>query len=906
MKIHPILLIFTVPVSLLSACQSEEPATPVEKGTPLTFTARMEAPAGDTTRTSVQADGQSVWWSTNEEIHIFYGTKAKGKFTSDNTEPAATATFSGELSVTTPVYDGRTDVFGAIYPYNESDTFDGLNFTLTLPATQQAVKGTFGDRLFPSVAISKGMNLTFYNVCGGARFSVEREGIRSLTFQGNNQEVLAGKVGVRVSLENQIPTIASISGEEKSITVLPPEGESAFVPGEVYYIVMIPRTLQNGFTVTMDAGSEQATITRDGVIAVKRSMFGTMMAVDGLALWLPTEQGFRTNTETRDYLALCYSSVPVKALQYFFWSRGPVNWCDDAWDGDDVDVSWAGSGRLYNGDASATDHPVWTRISGYVENSYWTKYLSAIRSCTLFLQSIDDAVVDNEDDRARWKAEAHLLRAYYYAELLQWFGCGLPLYDDVYSNIYTGRASYYETVQYILRDCDAAIACEQLPWRITSSADVTIPSGRYGSNSSRRMTKALAWAIKSRMSLFAVSPLYNDGANHWAAAAEITRQAVSELEAHGYGLYNQLHFPETWGSAHAHLPNQYSQIYNEYFCNSMEWTDSPADVETIYQLTNGSTDLANVDLIGAICGYKTGTCPSQELVDAYETIDGEPVLNLAKPYNDVQHLSPNYNTANTLYDPQDPYANRDPRFYASIYYTGAKRYCTWATAAGYNSWENRGQIPGFSGTRTIATWAHWERGGIVHNEREPIMGRDFFGRTPTRTGYFQRKFAHPNSGIGNRIDGADHKDYRFAEMLLNAAEAAFESGDEASARQYMNRVRARVGMPAVGAGVTGEALRLRIRNERRVEFALEGNRYFDVRRWHNPTDDLADTDRWVTAADITCHVDADNNVTGYTYGRSVIRERKCYTNKYLKVAIPESEVNKAIWAGGGNWQNPGW
>jgi hypothetical protein len=113
-------------------------------------------------------------------------------------------------------------------------------------------------------------------------------------------------------------------------------------------------------------------------------------------------------------------------------------------------------------------------------------------------------------------------------------------------------------------------------------------------------------------------------------------------------------------------------------------------------------------------------------------------------------------------------------------------------------------------------------------------------------------------------------------------------------------------MPGIGAGVTGEALRLRIHNERRVEFALEGHRYFDVRRWHKPTDDLADTDHWVTAADITCHIDANNHVTGYTYGRKVIKERLCYTNKFLKVAIPLNEVNNMRAVTGEDWQNPGW
>ena len=605
--------------------------------------------------------------------------------------------------------------------------------------------------------------------------------------------------------------------------------------------------------------------------------------------------------KTMAYLGSCYTAVPVKGLQYFFWTRGPVNWCDDSWDCDDIDVNWAGSAKLYNGNASAAAHPAVDGTgaqNGCPEGNFWSKYFSNIRKCAMFIKYADPEIVGSTSEYNRWIAEAKLLRAYYYEELLMWFGCGLPLIDEPYN--YTDdfsqvtRASYYEVVKFIMKNCDEALACAELPWRITSGGEA------------RRMTKALAWAIKSRTILFAASPLYNDGQNYWAEAAQVTKQAVSELEAHGYQLYNKINQPQTFDGANTYLDSQYSKIYNEYFCTSQAWSESPADMETIYQLPNGSGDLSNVDLIGAICGYKTGTNPSQELVDAYETIDGEPVLNLAKPYNDEQHLSPNYNTNNHTYDPNNPYANRDPRFYATIYYTGAKRYCTWATAAGANSWENLGQGANFRGARTIATWTKWEKGGTVYNEPEAIMGTSNSGRTVTRTGYFERKFAHPNSGIGNRLGGADHKEFRFAEILLNAAEAAFESGDEASARQYMNRVRARAGMPAIGAGVTGEALRLRIHNERRVEFALEGQRYFDVRRWHKPTDDLSDTDHWVTAADITCHIDANNKVTGYTYGRKVIKERLCYENKFLKAAIPLSEVNNMRAVTGEDWQNPGW
>ncbi len=254
-----------------------------------------------------------------------------------------------------------------------------------------------------------------------------------------------------------------------------------------------------------------------------------------------------------------------------------------------------------------------------------------------------------------------------------------------------------------------------------------------------------------------------------------------------------------------------------------------------------------------------------------------------------------------MYNHNDPYANRDPRFYATVYYNGAKRYCNWSTEAGKTSFENLGQGKG-SMTRTITTWdAYEDENGNIINKPEPLMGRALTGRTVTRTGYFQRKFLHPNSGVEMRIQGARHKDYRLAEIYLNFAEAAMEANHSAEAITYVNKVRARVGMPGLPAGLTGDALRQRIHNERRVELALEGNRYFDVRRWHKPDEDLAATDRWVTAAHIT-HM----NDGSYKYERTTIKERQCYTNKWLKMPVPLSEVNNMRAITGEDWQNPGW
>ncbi len=607
------------------------------------------------------------------------------------------------------------------------------------------------------------------------------------------------------------------------------------------------------------------------------------------------EEVFGDNDKTMYYLNTCYSSINAKGCLYFFWSRGPVNWCDDSWDADDLDVGWAASRRYYDGNASASDFPAnYNNGDSGNESVSWARSFQRIRNCAVFLQNIPTAKVNSESDRSRWTAEAHILRAYYYSELLMWFGCSLPIirepytYDADFSKV--ERSSFHDVVEFIVEDCDAALACDDLPWRITTD------------NEAMRMTKAMAWAIKSRMTLFAASPLYNDGNNYWEQAYSENKAAVQALEDNGYALYDKLNQSAVWGDEKAYLPTTASQYFNEYFCNSGAYAADPADKETIYQLRDGAnSDLAYVDGIGAILGYKTGTCPSQELVDAFETIDGQPVLDLAKPYLDEQHLKPNYNSSNTTYDKNNPYANRDPRFYATVYYNGSKRYCNWSTEAENKSFENLGQGKG-ENVRIITTWdAYEDANGNIINSPEPLMGRSMTGRTPTRTGYFQRKFLHPNSGVEMRLNGARHKDYRLAEIYLNFAEAAMEAGHADEAIIYVNKVRMRAGMPGLPAGLSGEVLRQRIHNERRVEFALEGNRYFDVRRWHKPDEDLSATDRWITGAHITHMQDGT-----YKYERTILKERQCYTNKWLKMPIPLNEVNNMRAITGEDWQNTGW
>ncbi|WP_214225966.1 RagB/SusD family nutrient uptake outer membrane protein [Pedobacter sp. B4-66] len=607
------------------------------------------------------------------------------------------------------------------------------------------------------------------------------------------------------------------------------------------------------------------------------------MAPDGK---ITMDEIFADNEKVKAFLNSCYSNMPSKGTKYFFWSRGPVVWSDEAWDTDAEAESWIMAGRMYNGGASAADHPVETNWDAEGNGKYWPRYWSAIRNCTIFLSRIDAVTASTDKDKSRWKAEAHLLRAYYYSELLKWFGPSLPIerepYDFAGDFSKVKREKYYDVVKFIIEDCDAALASNELEWRITTG------------NEGGRVNKAMAEAIKSKMILFAASPLYNEGNDYWQEAYDVNKTSLANLRAKGFELYNKVNFPQTYLSNDAYLgpdKNVHTAIYNEYFTQTMAYSGDPVDKETLYQSRDGQGNVWNIDGIGAQDGYKSGTCPSQELVDAYETIDGKPVLNLANPYLDEKHVQPNYNSENKLYDPNNPYANRDPRFYASIYYNGSKRYANWNFSESPESFENYPALMG-KRARIIATYVD-----------EPQTGIHASTRKATRTGYFERKFLHPNAGTDNNIAGANWKLFRLGEVILNFAEAAAEAGKLDEATIAVNEIRSRAGMPAIPAGLPKDQLILRVRNERRVELAMEENRYFDVRRWTLPTGDLSKTDKWVTAMEITRKPDGT-----FIYNRRTVRstERKNYTNKFLWIPIPLDEANRLQAITGVQWQSNGW
>lgn len=184
-------------------------------------------------------------------------------------------------------------------------------------------------------------------------------------------------------------------------------------------------------------------------------------------------------------------------------------------------------------------------------------------------------------------------------------------------------------------------------------------------------------------------------------------------------------------------------------------------------------------------------------------------------------------------------------------------------------------------------------------------GISLTNRTHTRTGYYMRKFNNWRSGADNSSDGAIRL-FRLAELYLNFAESAYQSAGpdvelnlgsnmSMSARDAVNAIRARAGMPGLKSGMGKEEFETRYRNERRIELAFEGHRYFDVRRWKI----LNQTDKLVTGMRI------EPTQSGLSYNRFSFN-RNCSSDKWLLYPVNQSDVIKMMGFTGVSWQNPGW
>ncbi len=230
------------------------------------------------TKTAVQANGTSVYWTPGDQLNVFHGSAYSGKFVSVNTEPAASADFGGSLDQVPGASVHSSDMYWAVYPYDADNTCDGSSVTLTLPSSQTAVAGTFAQGIFPAVAKSSTLDMSFRNVCGGACFTVATEGISSVVFKGRGGESLAGKVKVAFDASGN-PVVQEVVAGVDQVVVFAPDG-GCFTPGVKYYAVILPQTLSGGLDIIYRTSTRKATYILARSIPVQRSAFGLVNGYD--------------------------------------------------------------------------------------------------------------------------------------------------------------------------------------------------------------------------------------------------------------------------------------------------------------------------------------------------------------------------------------------------------------------------------------------------------------------------------------------------------------------------------------------------------------------------------------------------------------------------------------------------
>ena len=420
----------------------------------------------------------------------------------------------------------------------------------------------------------------------------------------------------------------------------------------------------------------------------------------------------------------------------------------------------------------------------------WSDNYTRIRQANTFLRRIDSTTFDTAW-KQRMKGEAYFLRAYFYHNLLRMYG-GVPLITKVYGlneDYKVARNTFKETVDFIVANADSAAALLPVSY---SAADVG------------RATKGAALALKARVLLYAASDLYNvnpsgqpetgytgsqDRTALWRAAKDAAK-AVMDL-----GVYS-LFRPAPANAQEA------AKNYGDLF---LQQTSEEVIMSRQFLTSRGWSDGGPFGLFNGPNGYHNwgGNTPIQNLIDDYRMANGS-----------------KFDWSNPVHAAA-PYANRDPRFYASILYDGAP----WRTRpTDAQKFEPNNMIETFraltyveSGTTKVAAGLDTREGPI----------EDWNGGY---SGYYIRKFVDPTVDHQFVVQQVPWIFFRYAEIVLNYAEASIELNELGDAMTALNQIRRRAGMPEF-SGLDQATLRDEYRNERRVEMAFEEQRFFDVRRW---------------------------------------------------------------------------
>ncbi|WP_245541995.1 RagB/SusD family nutrient uptake outer membrane protein [Proteiniphilum acetatigenes] len=586
---------------------------------------------------------------------------------------------------------------------------------------------------------------------------------------------------------------------------------------------------------------------------------------------LTLEEVFNRRDLSEEWLANVYNYIRDEAHR----TNSPP------WDNisDDSDVSQRGNPFQVNlGN--------WNASSNYW--NFWTDYYKGIRDATTFINNIDgnEQILESREGEAlirQRKGEARFLRAFFYTELLKQYGPVIIIGDEEINPdlpmdnplMQLPRSPYDECVNYIASELDKAM--EEIP--VVHYIDDQVLRSDFG-----RASKILCMAVKSRLLLYAASPLFNgnseysgfankDGtplvnttydAGKWERAANAAKEVIDYAESTGnLGLYTRYRAD---GSIDGFLS------YRDLFLDSwnIEWILARNTANMHGWQRSNTPRLAN--------GYASHG-PTQQLIDVYRMADGTapvtgyrpdgtPIINpAAVGYSEEgfeNYQAPGATRAVPTYR---MYINREPRFYATVAYSGS-------------DWIN---TTSSLGVREIQLYYTGESGkGGSHDYSE--------------TGYLWRKNVSPTYHPTQNNVARTYVMMRYAEILLNYVEALNEyDPGNSDILKYLNRIRERGGLAPLESGLDQDQMRDEIRKERRIELTIEHLRYFDTRRWKI----AEETDGGLFWG---MNVESGTSNTDPAFFQRTIFETRVFRKNFYLFPIPQSEVEKNQNLA----QNPGW
>lgn len=446
--------------------------------------------------------------------------------------------------------------------------------------------------------------------------------------------------------------------------------------------------------------------------------------------------------------------------------------------------------------------------------SWGTWDYTYIRELNIFLERCTEATKLSDGDKKRFLAEGRFLRANYYFEMVKRMG-GVPLILESMIYDFKGDPTYLQHPRAKESEIYDFVIAEAEAIKMDLPADVNVKS---------RASRGAALAMECRAALYAGSIAKYGGitpqvvtpggevgipasmANDYYTKALAAAQQIIDGSAGAYDLYRKK--PE--------LSENFASIF--YDKGNNPETIFIEDFKLKSGKVHGFTQV-NQPRFGAEEEEGGRLNPSLNLVQSFEKLD-----------NTFAPLPVTDGSGNPIYyDTQtEIFAGRDARLAGTVMLPGTS----------------------FKG-RTVDIWAGYQLadGGIVSGDDRgaqkklpgtnvdvqvvgfdgPINGKEF----TAQTGFYLRKYLDPAAGSGSRGTGSEVPfiRYRFAEVLLNAAEAAFELNQPGVAAGYMNRVRERAGL--LTELQAGDITMARIMHERRAELSFEGHILFDQKRWRH-------------------------------------------------------------------------